>query len=114
MSNITNVIISASLYGAQQLFKTQLDAYTDKLNVAPFVKIDKCAVGGDNCMRADLFVAAFNNLSVASFIEFFKSVHYHDGEQDQRKTLQVFIKQAGDVVFSVYTQDTIDQWQGDK
>jgi hypothetical protein len=109
MSTITNIIISASLYGSQEMFSAQLNEYTSKLNVPPFVKIDKCTVGGNNCLRADLFIAAFNNLALNSFLDFFNSLHYWDGEQDQRNTLQVFIKRPEDVIFGVYTQDTIEK-----
>jgi hypothetical protein len=111
MSNITNIIISASLYGAQEMFSQQLHAYTSKLNVPDFVKIDKCTVGGSNCLRADLFIAAFNNLAMDSFIDFFTALHYWDGEQDQSQTLQVFIKGPEDTVFAVYTQETISRLQ---
>ncbi|QHT65622.1 hypothetical protein GXP67_02550 [Rhodocytophaga rosea] len=111
MSTITNIIISASLYGAQEMFGAQLNAYTSKLNVPPFVKIDKCTVGGNNCLRADLFIAAFNNLDLDVFIDFFKSLHYWDGEQDQRNTLQLFIKRPEDSIFGIYTQETISQLQ---
>jgi hypothetical protein len=108
MSNITNIILSASLYGSQDMFRTQLDAYTSKLQVPPFVKLDNCMQGGDNCLRADLFVAAFRDLDITSFISFFKALHYSYKGINQQTTLQVFIKGTDDLVFSVFTQDTID------
>jgi hypothetical protein len=111
MSNITNIILSASLYGSQDMFRTQLDAYTSKLQVPPFVKLDNCMQGGDNCLRADLFVAAFKDLDITSFIAFFKALHYSYKGIDQKTTLQVFIKRSDDITFSVFTQDTIDDWR---
>lgn len=111
MSDVTNIIISASLYGSQQMFKAQLDAFTHSLRVPGFVQLDKCAQGGDNCLRVDLFVAAFKNLDMASFVHFFKSLHYSAEEAGHRQTLQLFIKRSDDMLFSVFTQDNIDEWQ---
>ena len=110
MSHVTNIILSASLFGSQEMFREQLNAYTTKLQVPPFVKLDNCMQGGDNCLRADLFVAAFNNLDMVAFIDFFKSLHYSYKGVDQKQTLQLFIKLPEDLVFSVFSQETIDQW----
>jgi hypothetical protein len=111
MSNVTNIILSASLFGSQEMFRAQLDAYTSKLQVPPFVKLDNCMQGGNQCLRADLFVAAFLNLDIPAFIDFFKALHYSYKGIDQKQTLQLFIKRSGDPVFSVFTQDTIERWQ---
>jgi hypothetical protein len=107
---VTNIILSASLFGVQEIFRAQLDAYTSKLNVQPFAKLDNCRQGGDNCLRADLFIAAFNELNVPAFIDFFKSLHYAYQGKDQKQTLQLFIKRPQDEVFLVFTQDTIVDW----
>lgn len=111
MSDVTNIIISASLYGAQQMFKAQLDAFTNSIQVPGFVHLDKCAQGGDNCLRVDLFVGAFKNLDMALFMHFFRSLHYAGDDADYKQTLQVFIKRSCDLQFSSFTQDTIEQWQ---
>jgi hypothetical protein len=110
MSNVTNIILSASLFGVQDMFRAQLDAYTAQLNVPPFVKLDNCLQGGDKCLRADLFVAGFSNLDLTGFIHFFKSLHYAYKGADQKQTLQLFIKRPEDKVFLLFTQDTISQW----
>lgn len=110
MQQVTNLILSASLFGTQEMFRAQLDAYTLKLKVPPFAKLDNCRQGGDNCLRADLFVAAFTDLDLRAFIEFFLSLHYAYQGQDQKKTLQVFIKRPKDEFFLVFTQETIAEW----
>lgn len=108
MSDVTNIILSASLFGSQEMFKNQLNTYTTHLQVPPFVKLDNCMQGGDNCLRADLFVAGFSNLNLAAFIDFFKSLHYSHKGINQQQTLQLFIKRPEDQVFLVFTQDTIN------
>ena len=108
MNSVTNIIISADLFGCQEMFRAQLDAYTSKLQVPPFAKLDNCLQGGDNCLRADLFVAGFNHLDIASFITFFKSLQYSYKGTDQSQTLQLFIKRPQDQVFSVFRQETVD------
>lgn len=114
MSYVTNLMIAFNCGEAEEkVMELLLKEFTDKIETAPFLNFDNCAVGGNKNYEAVLFMAAFNYLDYDEFVNFIHSLKEklkaNKVDDYYYEEMQVFIKNQDDEIWKVVMANELNK-----